>query len=98
MYCNIDNETALNALMNRVMFWTDDDDVITLFEKYYTQCIDENIFSDFDVMRIVDNDYINWFSVMSDNEIKEENAAGDNWITPDRIFAKYNGYNLVYVG
>ena len=95
MYVLIDNDTAISLLMDRVEFWTDDRDVLELFEIYYTNMVEDGCLdgAEFDVMRIVDNDYINWFSVFSDEGLEEE-----DWITDDRIYAKYNGYNLVYVG
>ena len=67
MYVNIDNDTALDMLMDRVSYWTDD--VITrhLYEAMYENYVDGGVFDngDFDVMVIVDNDYINWCTVVS---------------------------------
>ena len=62
MTVNIDDDTALDMLVDRVRFWTDDDDVVELFAKYYESCIFNGLFegSDFNVMSIVDNDYVNW--------------------------------------
>ena len=91
MTVNIDNNMVLNILMERVYHWTDDVDVRMLFEKYYEQMISEGVFDgcDFDVMNIVDNDYINWTSVYSEEEIDVKEIGGD------RILSEHNGYYLV---
>ena len=91
MLVYIDDDTALDMLMERVHYWTDDDDVRMLFEKYYEQIIFEGVFNggDFDVMGIVDNDYINYTSVYSKEDIDIEE------IDTDRILSEYNGYCLV---
>ena len=62
MLVNIDNDTALEMLLNRLRFWTDDDDVIALYKEMYENYIDCGCFDgrEFDVMAMVDNDYINY--------------------------------------
>lgn len=87
MLVNIDNDTALKMLVDRLKFWTDDTDVIALYERMYENYIDCGCFDGgkFDVMTIVDNDYINYCSVISPGdgcyaEIKmlyDENGCGD---------------------
>ena len=91
MFVYIDDDTALDMLMERVYYWTDDNDVRMLFEKYYEQMIFEGVFNggDFDVMGIVDNDYVNYTSVYSKEDIDIEG------INTDRILSEYNGYCLV---
>ena len=65
MYCNIDNDLALDMLMDRLETWTDDITTRELYEQMYERAIDEGIFDggEFNVMSIVDNDYINWCTV-----------------------------------
>lgn len=60
----IENKTALNMLMNRVKFWRSDSTTLELFEKMYENYINNGFFEDceFDVMKIVDNDVVNWCS------------------------------------
>lgn len=88
----ISEDTLLDALVERVRFWSDDSDVVGLFEEYYSNLIDCGGFdgAEVDVMSIVDNDYVNWTSVYS-----EEDLDSEDWITEDRILASYNGYVLV---
>lgn len=63
----IDEEKAIDLLVERVKFWTQDETTIELFEKMYDSYIYSGCFEDidFDVMVIVDNDYINYCSVIS---------------------------------
>lgn len=75
MYVNIDNDVAIDMLIDRVHFWTDDPDVIELYAKYY-----ENLVycggmdgCDFDVKAIVDNDYVNWTIVVDKEDINNYN-------------------------
>lgn len=66
----VDNEVALDMLVDRVGFWTDDAEVVDLYRKMYENYIDGGVFdgSDFDVMVIVDNDYINYTRIISQGD------------------------------
>ena len=88
----ISEDTLLDALVERVRFWSDDGDVVELFEEYYSNLIDCGGFdgAEVDVMSIVDNDYVNWTSVYD-----EEDLESEDWIDEDRILARYNGLVLV---
>ena len=95
MLVNIDEDTALDMLVDRVKFWNDDEDIVALFSEYYSSCIDEGVFDggDFNVMMIVDNDYVNWFRFGTLDEIKDD--FGDNF-TEDNIYARYKDLVLYY--
>lgn len=95
----IDEDDLLNMLMKRVGFWTDDEDTCELFAQYYERMIDDGCFdgAELNIQSIVDNDYVNWFDVVSDDDI-DGYLADDREDIEDRIYAKYNGYNLVYMG
>ena len=111
MLVKIDNGTALDMLLDRLKFWTDDPEVYRLYEAMYSDYIDAGVFEggDFDVMEIVDNDYINWCSVVCEGdeaypgikELYDENGCGDISCEHDKnggysyIEAEYNGYFLV---
>ena len=83
----IENEDALEMLMDRVRYWTDDRATQDLYEQMYSSYIDGGCFDggEFDVMAIVDNDYINWCTIVDEGdedfeEIKavyEEQGIGD---------------------
>lgn len=63
----MDEDTVIDLLVNRVKYWTDDEDTIELFEQYYTNMVEGGCYdgTDFDVKVIVDNDYLmnNTFTV-----------------------------------
>ena len=87
MYVNIDNDTALDMLMDRVSYWTDDVTTHRLYEAMYEDYVDGGVFDggDFDVMAIVDNDYVNWCTVISEGDeayedikkLYDEQGCGD---------------------
>ena len=70
MLVNIDNDTALEMLLDRLERWTDDHTTYRLYETMYENYIDSGVFDggDFDVMAIVDNDYVNWCTVISEGD------------------------------
>lgn len=105
----IDENDALDLLMNRLSHWTDDDTTHKLYEAMYEHYIAGGVFEcyEFDVMVIVDNDYINYCDVIGPgdddyNEIKklyDENGCGDISCEYDGgynfIEAEHNGYFLL---
>lgn len=101
MLVKIDNEMALNMLMDRLYFWNVDDVTYHLFEKMYEYYIDGGCFegTEFDVMQIVDNDYVNWCSVIREGDEAYEDikklydmqGLGD--ISCD--YELNNGYNFI---
>ena len=77
------NLFLLDCLMNRLQeYWNVQPEEIAykLYEEYYTRCLDDGLFTleDFDPMVIVDNDWVNWLSVMTDDEVKEEGIDEDS--------------------
>ena len=70
----IDEDTLLDMLMNRLETWTSDDDTLELFNKFYENRIDGGCFdgAELDVMSIVDNDYINNTSIITREEYDKE--------------------------
>jgi hypothetical protein len=98
----IEEETALAMLMDRLEYWTTDPTETELFEKMYQQYLDEGLFDgdNFDVMAIVDNDYVNWCSIITkdDEDYEEVKAAyeSDDWTTDKcRVEAEANGAFIV---
>lgn len=70
----IDEDELLSMLMNRVKHWTDDEDTLELFEKFYENRINGGCFdgAELDIMMIVDNDYVNNTSIVTIDEYNEE--------------------------
>lgn len=60
----------LELLMDRVKYWKEDQDIIDLYEKMYSNYIDNNAFCNItlNVMDIVDNDIINYCEVITKQE------------------------------
>lgn len=69
----IDEDDALELLMDRVRVWTTDEEVINLYEQMYESYIYGGFFkgSEFEVMKIVDNNYVNYCSVLYADELSE---------------------------
>lgn len=70
----IDEDEALDMLMDRVRVWTSDETKIELFEKMYDSYCYNGYFdeAEFNIMNIVDNDYINWCDVVEKDETNAE--------------------------
>ena len=70
----IDEDTAVDLLVNRIKYWTDDEDTIELFEQFYTNSVECGCFNgrEFDVMSIVDNDYYNNTSITTREEFEKD--------------------------
>jgi hypothetical protein len=87
MLVRIDESTALDMLLDRLEHWTDDHTTYRLYEAMYENYIDCGCFEggEFDVMAIVDNDYINYCDVVSEGDeayedikkLYEEEGCGD---------------------
>lgn len=101
MLVNIDNDTALKMLLDRLEFWTDDHTTYCLYEAMYENYIDGGCFDggEFDVMSIVDNDYVNWCTVVSEGDeayedikkLYDEQGLGDISCEDDLN----NGYSYI---
>ena len=66
----IDEMAALDLLMGRVRVWTDDQKTLELFQKMYESYIDGGCFDgcEFDPMVIVDNDWVNYCTVIDETD------------------------------
>ena len=84
----IESEELVDLLMNRLKeMWTQDEDVLNLYRKMYEDYCDSGCWDgcEFDVMKIVDNDYVNYCDVISQGEesfkeilkIYKEQGLGD---------------------
>ena len=72
----IDDDTLVDMLIDRLDYWTDDKDTKEVYRQYYEHMVSAGCFSgaEFDVMVIVDNDYINNLSIITREEYEEERA------------------------
>lgn len=69
----IDTDDLCEMLQDRVRYWTDDSEVLELFDEYYEHAVFNGYFdgATLDVMSIVDNDYVNNFSILTRGEFEE---------------------------
>lgn len=83
----MDENTVIDMLVDRVAQWTDDEDIIELYRKMYENEVYEGFFDnvEFDVMTIVDNDWVNNTDVVS--------RGDDNY---DKILAWWKAYGCGY--
>lgn len=66
----INEEDLLNMLLERVRYWTKDEEEIGLFEKMYDDYIFNGCFEgmNMDIQDIVDNDWVNYTSIIRPND------------------------------
>lgn len=99
----IDEDVALDMLMDRLEYWTTDPTTTELFEQMYRGYLEEGVVGEgnFDVMNIVDNDYINWCTIVEEgddsyDECKEAWESGEHELeNGSYVEAEANGAYLV---
>lgn len=74
MLVRIDEGQAIEMLLERLEHWTDDHTTYRLYEQMYESYVYSGCFDggEFDVMAIVDNDYINYCDVITEGDIGYE--------------------------
>lgn len=92
----IDEGTLLEMLLDRVEYWTSDEEVINLYRDYYERLIDFGCFEgcELDIMVIVDNDYINYLTTISKEDFEDYNIEDE---TDDRIEASNEEEDLYLI-
>lgn len=92
----IDEDTLLAVLLNRLKYWTSDEEVINLYRDYYQGLIDSGCFEDceLDIMVIVDNDYVNNLNTISKEDFKQYNIEDE---TDDKIVASNEDEDLYLI-
>lgn len=92
----INGTTLLNLFMDRLECWTDDDDVLVLYENYLKNLIDCGCFegAELDINLTIDNLYINDTTIMDkgmldDNDIKVNDS--------EKVLAKNEDKDLYLV-
>lgn len=76
----INEETLLNLFMDRLKYWTTDNDVLELYEDYLEELIDCGCFdcTEVNVMMFVDNLYINDTTIMDKGMLDDNGIEVDN--------------------
>ena len=92
----VNEKTLLNLFMDRLEYWTSDDDVLVLYEDYLKELIDSGCFdgTELNVDMFVDNLYIN------DTTIMDREMLNDNGIEVDdseKVLSKNEDKDLYLV-
>lgn len=92
----IDETTLLDLFMNRLEYWTSDNDVFALYEDYLKSLIDCGCFegAELDIDLIIDNLYINDTTIM-DKEMLDDNGIESD--DSDKVLAKNEDKDLYLV-
>lgn len=92
----INETTLLNLFMDRVEYWTSDDDVLELYENYLKELIDCGCFdgAELDVSMFVDNLYINDASIMNKKMLDDNGIEVDD---SNKVLAKNENKGLYLV-
>ena len=92
----INETTLLNLFMNRLEYWTTDDDVLALYEYYIKELIDCGCFdgTELDVDMFVDNLYINDTTIM-DKKMLDNNDIEVN--DSEKVLGKNEDKDLYLV-
>lgn len=87
MLVRMSNEDVIDMLVERVSYWTQEDETHELYRRMYTNYVEGGCFegAELDVMVIVDNDYVNYCDVVSEGDdgyedikaLYEEQGLGD---------------------
>lgn len=75
----IDEGMLVELLLDRVEFWTSDRATIDLYRDYYEKLIDSGYFEgcELDIISIVDNDYVNNLTTISEEDFEEWNIESE---------------------
>ena len=70
MLVKIDESRAVDMLLERLEYWTDDLTTYRLYEAMYENYVWSGCFDggEFDIMAIVDNDYVNYCTVIEEGD------------------------------
>lgn len=75
----IDEDTLLEMLLDRIKYWTSNEDTINLYRDYYEELINSGCFDDceVDILDIVDNDYVNNLTTISKEDFEQWNIESE---------------------
>lgn len=91
----IDEDDVIDMLLDRLNYWTDDIVTHKLYEGYYERMVYDGCFDgmELNVMSIVDNDYVNWLDVITEEDF-ENYHIDDEY--DERIEARYEDDDATY--
>ena len=100
MLVNLSEETVIEMLVERISYWTQEDDTHELYRRMYTNYVESGAFegTDLDVMVIVDNDFVNYCDVVSEGDYEYEDIKSlyeDYGIGDISCEDNNHGYNFI---
>lgn len=92
----VDEKTLLNLFMNRLEYWTSDDDVLLLYKDYLKELVDCGSFEDAElyVDLFIDNFYINDTTTMDRKMLDDNDIDIDD---SEKLLAKNEDKDLYLV-
>ena len=97
----IDEDVLVEMLMDRLReMWNPDSITEDLYQEYYEEMVNGGAFDgiELDVSAIVDNDWVNYLDVVSEDEFEEHGIEDED---DDRILVSredYNGKKFYLIG
>lgn len=97
----IKKDYVIELLINRLSFWTNDEEVVDLFKQMYERYFDEEVFDNLDIDLIVDNDFINDCGIIEKGDedfekVKELVKQGYYDISCETCYSFIEAYNEDY--
>lgn len=92
----VDEDALLEMLLDRLEYWTSDEDVINLYRDYYERLVYSGCFEgcELKIAAIVDNDYTNNLIVLNKEDFED---WGVESFEDDKIEASNEEQNLYLV-
>lgn len=88
----LDDNELINLLMQRLSYWTNDTEVLILYNNYFNYLIDNGAMYVFDgIISYIDNLYVNETAVSTQDELLNYGITNDD----DRILYKDNDLYLI---
>lgn len=99
----MDENDLIDLLVERVEFWTQDEEVINLYRQMYEYEYDISCFDgrELDIKKIVDNDYINYCRIIEEGdedyeEVKKLAMSGERDCYENTIYDHIEAFNDDY--
>ena len=92
----VNEDTLLEMLLNRLKFWISDESEVNLYKDYYEGLAYSGCFEGckLDIMSVVDNDYINYLTTISEEDFNQWNIEDK---TDDKIVASNEDAGLYLI-
>ena len=93
----VESDYLVDLLIQRLDYWTSDQNIKELYRGYYQCIIDCFDGGEFDPSIIVDNDYINYTSVITEDEFEDFGIEDEDDERILYIYEPYKGDKLYLI-